>query len=916
MSILDLLQNVVPETRYYEKDQKRVDAYDDEVDQYKIKHDAYKSKYDVYKDKYDKYRSQADAYKDEYDKYRSQAEAHGGLVDAYNKKVEEYEGQMGAYNKARQRYDSGAHDERVQWSKSKHYVPEPSFTAVEPKFNLKEPEFNLTAPEFNVTAPTQPDQEKIKAFLEGANSRATNRVRANAAALNAFSGQGNYGASAAIADGAGVGTTPEFSFSSTSFAEGGLVPDVYMQEGGQVADAQLEKIRQRIVRDHGFDPVQMASQEGVDPNLILKMIQRESSGYQGAVSKAGAIGLLQLMPATAKELGVNPHDPKQNVAGGIRYFKQQLNRFGSVPLALAAYNAGPGAVSKYNGIPPFDETRDYVAKITGVIAGDIQPSYDEFVQFDPNDEKTRAYKPPARPVGLGLADMTEVTPEEENYIQVMPPVGGNVSDYDQESGKAFYKEFAPIRYDRGLEYYFKQLKDPDFESERQRSQEEPDKGIESLEDVAVNMTRGPRGIAAYMENGGVVLGKKTGETTTAGRDVYAAPNGDRMSEKSLTFEIDGLFVNIPSIHNGTLYSSDKIYEMFMNGEIQPTSAHRTEEEAISAAQQRSDVLYKEDGGVVPLPLPDERTPEQIASMETPEDSSKGLGYYLPPELKEFGNRALRLGEAIDPAQGILRGMYASDRAFDPRLSTEERKAAGVEAAMETLAPVGMIGIGALAKQPAKAVLMDMLTPTGAPKDIAEDTLADPSRRQFLKGAAATAATAAIAPDIIGEVADIATKTTKAAVKTRINPLDMAMQNIQLLRRQIDEQYDILDDLPNEGRGLPDAAKGSGIFKDATTAINLTEDEIVDEAYDAITGMDPEVFSQAVTEASNDALEEIVSVQFDNIASNQRLVDDGPNTERMAQEMQRRGMHTLKDENGISKYPYAEAFVTDIMDPLP
>jgi len=92
------------------------------------------------------------------------------------------------------------------------------------------------------------------------------------------------------------------------------------------------------------------------------------------------------------------------------------------------------------------------------------------------------------------------------------------------------------------------------------------------------------------EDGGVVLGKKTGETTTAGRDVYVAPNGDQMSEKSITFEIDGLFVNIPSIHNGTLYSSEKIYEMFMNGEIQPTSAHRTEEEAISAAQQRSDTL--------------------------------------------------------------------------------------------------------------------------------------------------------------------------------------------------------------------------------------------------------------------------------------------------------------------------------------
>jgi hypothetical protein len=115
-------------------------------------------------------------------------------------------------------------------------------------------------------------------------------------------------------------------------------------------------------------------------------------------------------------------------------------------------------------------------------------------------------------------------------------------------------------------------------------------GIPGLTDIAVNMTRGPRGIAFYMEEGGLVLGEKTGETTTAGRDVYVAPNGDQMSEKSMTFEIDGLFVNIPSIHNGTLYSSEKIYEMFMNGEIQPTSAHRTEEEAISAAQQRSDTL--------------------------------------------------------------------------------------------------------------------------------------------------------------------------------------------------------------------------------------------------------------------------------------------------------------------------------------
>ena len=96
--------------------------------------------------------------------------------------------------------------------------------------------------------------------------------------------------------------------------------------------------------------------------LVDTVARRESAYHAGAVSKAGAIGLMQLMPATARSLGVDPRDPAANMDGGALYLRRQLTRFGGrIDLALAAYNAGPGAVERYGGIPPYRETRAYVA---------------------------------------------------------------------------------------------------------------------------------------------------------------------------------------------------------------------------------------------------------------------------------------------------------------------------------------------------------------------------------------------------------------------------------------------------------------------------------------------------------------------------------------------------------------------------
>lgn len=109
----------------------------------------------------------------------------------------------------------------------------------------------------------------------------------------------------------------------------------------------------------------MARKHGVPEDLFLRLVQQESGWNPSARSNKGARGLAQLMPGTAAKLGIDANDPIQNLEGGARYLRMMYNTFGSWRLALAAYNAGPGAVAKYGGVPPFRETTNYVRIIHG-----------------------------------------------------------------------------------------------------------------------------------------------------------------------------------------------------------------------------------------------------------------------------------------------------------------------------------------------------------------------------------------------------------------------------------------------------------------------------------------------------------------------------------------------------------------------
>lgn len=148
-------------------------------------------------------------------------------------------------------------------------------------------------------------------------------------------------------------------FGSTIVYSGPTVDlDVGTRSSGGVIGAKPATGATRVA-----DVDQVEQDYGLPQGLVHAVIHQESRGRANAVSVKGALGLMQLMPGTAAQLGVNPYDPEQNVRGGARYLRQQIDRFGSIPLALAAYNAGPGAVLRYGGVPPYRETQNYVSTI-------------------------------------------------------------------------------------------------------------------------------------------------------------------------------------------------------------------------------------------------------------------------------------------------------------------------------------------------------------------------------------------------------------------------------------------------------------------------------------------------------------------------------------------------------------------------
>ncbi len=117
----------------------------------------------------------------------------------------------------------------------------------------------------------------------------------------------------------------------------------------------------------------LAAKYDISPMLLEALVWQESRWKTGAVSPVGAFGLAQLMPGTARQLGVNAHDPHSNLEGGARYLREQLDRFGgNVEKALAAYNAGPGRVVRAGGIPPIRETQNYVAAIMSRLSQDVR----------------------------------------------------------------------------------------------------------------------------------------------------------------------------------------------------------------------------------------------------------------------------------------------------------------------------------------------------------------------------------------------------------------------------------------------------------------------------------------------------------------------------------------------------------------
>lgn len=147
-------------------------------------------------------------------------------------------------------------------------------------------------------------------------------------------------------------------------------PAVFTDDGAKALIAETPLVAVPAGADSVRQQISTAATAyALDPKLIEAVAWRESRFRSNALSSKGAIGVMQLMPDTARDLGVDPHDPAQNIRGGALYLRRMLSTFGGdVRLALAAYNAGPAAVRKHGGVPPYAETQAYVTSILGRMA--------------------------------------------------------------------------------------------------------------------------------------------------------------------------------------------------------------------------------------------------------------------------------------------------------------------------------------------------------------------------------------------------------------------------------------------------------------------------------------------------------------------------------------------------------------------
>jgi hypothetical protein len=303
---------------------------------------------------------------------------------------------------------------------------------------------------------------------------------------------------------------------------------------------------------------------------------------------------------------------------------------------------------------------------------------------------------------------------------------------------------------------------------------------------------------------------------------------------------------------------------------------------------------------------------------------ESLGF-LPgeKELRTSGGNVLSALSAFDPVQGIMRGMTAAGVVPDSRYSPEQRKEALIEAGLETIIPVSMIGAGKLAKEPAKKVLMDFLSPTGAPAEVSarpaakvapvDNTPDNPSRRKFLENAGAAVLAAGATPDILAEIIP---KITRAAARVAPdllkNPLVMAAAKIKALKKSTDELYASRGVISESTDSVADLARDRQLTANAYEKIDTVENVFKSLA-------DPKTGKQTIKEAPDDVLEEILSVQyegstsaFERIQAQMEGVDGFDPATEIAQEIKRRGLDTAKNKEGILQFPYARQFMEDVL----